>query len=517
MWLTKLLTCYNKKRQLIFIVGLIIILTVGLSSFIVATYKNGPVLVTDSAVYLSVAENSRAGKGLIGFDGTPLILQPPGYSFLLLFMELVTQWGLKQSGWLINLITYALMIGITSVYICKRLKFSITLSLLGIGLLCFNSSILHLYISLLSEGVFIFGGLLFMILIGEIGEKRSVYLLILAALLASLLSMIRYSGVIYILSGIIFLYITGNKTILCKTLTCLVWGCLAIIPLSAWCIRNYSLSGSLFGLRHSSSYAMIDLLKLTYKTINSWFPQATLLLIFSFIIIFLIIYSYKPFGMFLKKNFLLFPCIFTVCYIIFIIYSSYSKAYDPINNRLLSPIYIPLLIISLSFINTFCSSFLYFDTSYGKRKLIALCILFLVLIQPAYSFSKDVLFLSNNSAGGFESRNHEEEMSLYALARFEFDNNVAIYSNDPERIYLLANVDSALIPETHYYNSPDPTESLSDLKGHWPKNNHAYLVWIKQENPNLLRINEISQICTLNSLVDLPYLTIYQIDAYLNN
>src|SRR6266540_4186837 len=199
----------NKKSA--FAIFMIIVIIINIFAFVFATKSHGLVLTTDSAAYLSVAENLKEGRGLLRFDGTPLTLQPPAYPYLLFLISKISRFGIKEIALAVNLITYLLTLFLAGLFLHRNNHLPLFLCLLGVSLLSFYSPLFILFASMLTEGIFLFLGVLFFYLINNINGKRSSVYLILTALIAALLCLIRYAGIIYVFTGMLYIFLALDR------------------------------------------------------------------------------------------------------------------------------------------------------------------------------------------------------------------------------------------------------------------------------------------------------------------
>jgi hypothetical protein len=177
--------------------------------------------------------------------------------------------------------------------------------------------------------------------------------------------------------------------------------------------------------------------------------------------------------------------LFVIIYVVFLVYSSTTTAYDQIGDRLLSPIYIPLTLLFLilthalgepyrgQFSNKIVNSFL-------------IIVLVIWLVYPIrYTIINAVNFASVGQ--GYSSKAWRESQTVqYLLQHQTLESECTIYTNAPEAAYILANLATK--------KSPAKTSD------NWLiQNNKVCLVWFdKVSGEYLLTIDELKTVANIN-------------------
>jgi hypothetical protein len=142
--------------------------------------------------------------------------------------------------------------------------------------------------------------------------------------------------------------------------------CIAALPLGFWLIRNYAISGTIFGQRNPSIIPLPTNIWFTLTTLRNWFIPGTIfvsrwsLALFSFLVGALLCLT--PGRTYLSIKVVFFKALSAILLIIFytafLIYTATSVALGSlIDNRLLSPIYVPLMIVILVLSQEFAKQF----------------------------------------------------------------------------------------------------------------------------------------------------------------
>ena len=92
--------------------------------------------------------------------------------------------------------------------------------------------------------------------------------------------------------------------------------------------------------------------------------------------------------------------------------------------------------------------------------------------------------------------------------------NVYIYSNDPEEIYICANRSAKGSPAARGYNSSGPERPVEAIAGAWPESPTAFLVWFDStDRPHLYEVDQLKQVADIATLARFEDGTIYTVSA----
>jgi len=361
----------------------------------------------------------------------------------------------------------------------------------------------------LSEPLFIFLLLLFFHYVDAYQKEHNIYSLILFSLAAALACLTRYTGIIIILTGLINIIYWGKITLKNKLRHSFIFLFLTCLPIGIWCIRNYFLSGTLVGQRAQSSYTLVDNLKFFFNTVLPWYLPVDLISPYLIFII-LIIVSWMFMELDLRKTSgkdgikLIGPSmIFVIFYSGIIIISSTTTAYDHISNRLLSPIYIPI-IYTLFLLADKIHQWL---AKYLPRKLVTalLGIGILLMMRSPYINTKYIIeeFINNSGSEYSSSAWRNSETIRYLIEEKQLGMQFTLYSNAPEAVYILANIYSKFSPAKTFYNSPQPYLN-SKQRYLWQNDEKVCLIWFDKIKRNFLfSIDELQKDKRITTLAQL--------------
>jgi len=431
--------------------GSIVILTL--------TMQHGAGMTPDSVVYISVARNLADSNNFLTYNGKDLVLQPPLYPVILALIKKLTSIDPQISTSYFNAVLFGLIIYLSGLLLLKNLN-SFTLVLLGTVSVLISYAIVQTSLMTLSEPLFILLILFFFYYLDKFRSKQDYTSLFLLSIWASLACLTRYTGVILILTGMIFILIQQKRNLKEKFSQSLIFILITVLPIGIWIIRNYFISQTLTGQRAESSYSLSQNLGFFYDTLFPWYLPAnsiiTYLILLTFLsaawILFKTNYD-KQFNF--KKIDKIFPSVlFVLFYSCIIIISSTTTAYDRISDRLLSPIYIPavfILFFTLDKILTWLS--MYFNKY-------AVCIFLTIGIVSLLRFPlHNTLYIIDEfrmqSGVGYNSSLWNNSKTIEFLLKHKMlGNRYTLYSNEPEAVYALTNLKIEYSPAKTFYNSP---------------------------------------------------------------
>jgi len=166
--------------------------------------------------------------------------------------------------------------------------------------------------------------------------------------------------------------------------------------------------------------------------------------------------------------------------------SSTTTAYDRISDRLLSPIYIPVIFI-LFFVTDKILSWL--SKSFNSIFIIA-CFAIGLIVLVRYPIKNTVHFIKDYielSGWGYSCNLwRESETIRYLLKHRLLGQSYTLYSNEPAAVYILANLETKCSPAKTFYNSPQLFNIDSNPKDCWLNEKRVCLIWFDKANRNFL-------------------------------
>jgi hypothetical protein len=492
-------------RYKIFVLALSVI---GAVFILLATSRYGVGIVTDSVGYLAAARSIISGDGVIGHLGIPLTDWPPLYPVVLALFGFILNTDPLLIANVVNAILFGSTIYVVGLLTRRYFKYMPILGLLTTASVLFSMQIFVFSVKALSEPLFLLFTALAFLHANSYSIKKDITSLVLLAVAAGLSSLTRYLGISLILFGIGIILLYHNSGLKTKIIHLLVFLIISSLPIGLWLIRNYSVSGTLFGERHNPIFTLEQEAVSIFNTLLNWYipqkygsnilvfiPLAIVITLFYLLAKKLNIQSAKE----VVKGISIF-ILFILIYISLLLISSTTTAYDNISDRLMLPIFIPV-------------AFLFFKTGeliinilQERFHLRAASIFVKVFISLWLLYSmKSILFyyiptFSKEGAGTYNTKLWRESATMqYLHNNSNICKGYAVYTNASDALYFFTGLHGKWVPTKHKYNSPDKGPEI--VKGNWPIEEEAYLVWsYKTKWDNQYSLEELKKIADMKEM-----------------
>jgi hypothetical protein len=241
-------------------------------------------------------------------------------------------------------------------------------------------------------------------------------------------------------------------------------------PLYLWGMRNYILSRTFFGRSRNPLHSFSEHSLGFVNAVTSWFifpvnyfQNKTLLFLVAFLLIFiLLVIGVKE----IANLRVLSLVVFIFLYLLLLFIACVSTHQNLIDNRLLSPIFIPLGIVLIDFF--YRRIYLQLMDKISKRVRPWLVVLGLIAwsTYPAISTLKFGLEVRKEGLGYQSVHWQTSETLAYVRQAREELLQLHVYTNDPEGLYFLTKIRAGRLSIQFHPN--------------WPEAGRAYLICFKQ-------------------------------------
>lgn len=495
-------------------VFLALIACAGVALAFLSTVTYGSGLSPDSITYIGTARNIAHGAGVVTYDGTPLILMPPLYPFLLAVIERLLGADPVSSAPILNAILFGLILYMAGYLVLKYGSKPVALA--TTVFLLFSPALIIVCLMAWSEPLLIAFVLLFLITLQKYRESSGDSWLLLLAVSVTLASFTRYIGIILIPVALICIFLNQKGRLIALGRQMLTFLAVSGLPIFAWLIRNHSISGAFFGVRPASHSTILENVTHTFDVVLKWFfPMVIvqdrpllIILVLTFVTIIILFPDRK---LLTKKSIRDMAPIFLLAafYTGFLIVSSSVVAYDQIDTRLLSPIYIPIVVLVVFLVSRVS---LFNLPPKDRNILISMVILAFTVLQAQASVPQA---LQRREEGyGYSSIVwSNSELLQYAASQELPSECTTIYTNDPYLFYIAANKITRMPLISAGKSADERVAYLAQVKGVWPAEDNACLVWANNSNQsyNFYTVNEMQQVVTVKELNSFPDGTIYSL------
>ncbi|MFO7898048.1 MAG: hypothetical protein R6V58_03185 [Planctomycetota bacterium] len=498
---------------------------------LVAISRYGPGLSPDSTNYVAAARHFRAGEGFRGYDGTPFVKWPP-----LLPMALAA-FGLAGSniiwvGGVLNAVAYGAIVFVSGRMLYRYSRGSAPVIL---GTLCvtFSLPLFRVCTMLWSEPLFILLVLLSLWQLNRFCHQPSSGRLVRSALLVSAATLTRYTGVTIGATGCVLILFLLRVPLRKRLSACLLFGAIAAVPPAIWLGRNWFVTGTLAGKRAPSAVTLMQNVSRSGKELAIFFVPRRIVFSARFparVFFVALVGTALAMTVFLSRRrsnrntscggtYVLCIATFSIIYLAMLLVSATLTAFDGIDERLLSPLYVPGVFLAfLAFDELVLAS--RNDTGANHqclkpvlRLLVVLAVTSAVLWNAfaAARRSGRVAEAVSNGAGGYNSRSWRKSEAIASLR--SGSPSARMYSNRPAALYVLAGIPASKSPAKRFYASKKGTGVTStNLFARYPGLDGSLLVWF---HPNwgdyLFTVEELSNMCTLTPHAKFEDATIYRV------
>jgi hypothetical protein len=513
-----------QMRSNAFLILLLILALVGGVALLVAT-RWGIGVSPDSILYISAARALLAGHGFSlqspggGYD--PITHFPPLYSGILAVIGLTgVEVGLAAR--IINVLVFAASIFLVGYLLNhwsdQRAKWIV---LAGVVLLLASWVSLEIHLMAWSEPLFIFLGLLSLVVLGRDLDSPETRFLLVAAILTGLAFLTRYAGAALLATGMLGLFLFSPMPILKRFFRACWFGAVSLIPIGLWLLRNSLLNGSAAGRQfifHAPGKAQLSQ---ALTTLASWLlipdTARTLVKVVVVLVVGLGIFAAILYGRERKAagssvmgkasatpGAIKLLGLYLLVYAGFLVFSiSFIDANTPLDGRILSPVFVfGLILAGYAAIEV---SHLPFSRK-GWIKLIAgiaalaFCILYLLR-------GSNLIIQSYSGGIGYSSTSWRNSETLKGLT--QIPKGVTVYTNIPDGVFFLTGQPVYGLPSRYESMNrranPEFSQELMEIRD-LSQNNEIVIVYFKgfdQANlPSEQELVDLLQAQVLNKFSD---------------
>jgi len=481
----------------------------GYIAIYIYTKYSGIGISPDSIMYASTAHSIYAHGSLITFNGGPLVFFPVFYPFFLSVVLFISRVDTILAAPVINGLLFAIVI-FTSGYIISKFKsHSLVYKWLILIAIVMSPALLEIYTYLWSETLFIFEVMLFVWAYYHYMQKHNMISLLLLSILVAISCITRYAGVTLIVTGGLMLLLDNQLAIRKKTGHILIFGFVSISLLVVNLIINRLATGLSTGTREPSITPLSKNLYYFGTVMCDWmalpqtfYPYAIALacIILGFLVGLLVWKFYK--GKINTGESII--IMFAAVYGIFIpVLASFSR-FEPLNSRLLSPMFICLLIGATSWIPDVIKRV-------NITKQVIFAIPFVVLML-AFEYAVGAIdyqrYDDENDYGvpGYtdDDWNKSEFITFLKTHKDIYKPGVPKYSDADEAVYFFTQSNAILLPHRYFTNT---VKQFYGVK-------HYYLIWFNSlNNTELIGLQDIVKREKLTKLYQLKDGAIYEYDS----
>jgi hypothetical protein len=434
---------------------------IGFYAIYLYTSYSGVGLSPDSLMYASAADHFKARGNFVTFTGTPITFFPVFYPFFLGVIEFISRINAIEAGAMINRLLFAGVI-FTSGWIMERfVSHSRIYKWIILIAIIISPALLEIYSFLWSETLFILEILFFILAYWKYMHHHSIKWLVISALITAISCITRYAGVTIIGTGGLLILLDNELPFKKKIGHGLLFGAVSVSMLVANLAYNSTVTGLSTGTREPSITPFSQNLFRVGTVINDWGALSSKADGFAtpiacIIMLALIgVLGWKTF----KKRINSYENIviaFAVVYGAFMIILATFSRFEPINSRLLSPMFIPLLISCTSWVPDVLKDV---RGKVWKYTLAGVAIIAMLIFEYSTVLVDYQRWYDENDYGvpGYSDDSwNKSEFAPYLKQHKEmFKPDIPIYSDANEAVWLCTGLDSQLVPHKFFRKDVD--------------------------------------------------------------
>ncbi len=478
------------KRQLFSLSENLDSLIAALTAFVLVqifTKHSGIGISPDSVTYLSAARHMNGGIGFKSFDLLPVVDFPIGYPLFLTVITIFTRLDPLQFGPWLNGILFGMLLYTSGALMNGFHQTGRWYKRILLLCILFNPALQEVYSMMWSETIFLLLILFFILSISKYLKEPTLNWLLASASVGAFACLTRYAGIFLVPVGFIMIYFNSGNPLRKKILHCFMFGALSISFFLVNLIRNYWLTGFLTGQRQKGDLGFQKIIEYFGIVICDWLqiyrnPSiATGITLSVFAIFSLSIFfasrSKKPFS-----SFEYITAVTGLIYCLFMLLSSFLTRYEQFSNRLLSPVFVPLLWSLSWWIPGFIAGI-----SYRLQWIFGIVFLMGAAWLMNKQLAADYEYYDGVKDAGMPGY-REDEFTQSGIVQFVdnnkniFENGYPTYSNAGDAVYFITGLPARQLPSVAF---PKKLRQYYD-----EKNN--YLVWFRDlENSEMPRLDSI--------------------------
>ena len=317
----------------------------------VYTAYSGIGISPDSIMYMSTARSLNALQGFNFWGHQPIVLFPVFFPTFLAIVQFITHTDPLILGPVLDGCLFGLLIFLTGLTIERYTCPSKIYKWLVLIALALSPGLLEIYTMLWSETLFMVWVLVFILAYHNYVQKRSIQSLLIVVLVTALACITRYVAFTLVCTGGMLLLFDQALSVKKKIGHILLFGFGSITLLATNLIRNALVSNTSTGTRYKSLTSLGENMHYCGTVLCDWltlgqrqYNLATTLtgvIVLTFVAVFL----YHAFVKKSKYNtYENITIAFFVVYALFMLIWASISRFERINNRLLSPLFIPLIL-----------------------------------------------------------------------------------------------------------------------------------------------------------------------------
>jgi len=464
----------------LFIVGFGLVMSV--------SSRYGPAIGGDSADYLSTADHISKGEGFINLEGNPYRTWPPLYPLMLGSINVLLGIDNLVAGWALNALFFAATLTVAGALIQKVFHDQPEWFFIGTITMLSSRSLVSIAASIGADSLFVLFTVVFFLVASRYYEKKDTLSLIALAGISGLGILLRWNGIIFILTGCLLLIYTHRNKWRKAIRRLIFFGVGASFPISIWVGTIIQQNDStLFGRIFITRDFWVNLSDMYIRMTNWFIPLylssiiSSMYLIAVLLAVLLIINNKRDWRRFFSRvgePTVFIAIVFTGFYLLLVALTTINADHpDIFDDRYLSPIFI--VVILVLFIGLKELIIVHFRMQEKAARLLLIIVFSLWLTYPIKTLRTYALESINDGVttyNAINTRRYNESETLEFARDLLFEQGIPISSNYPEAVYFFTRLDVIDAPfNARKVDTPERRLCLAmaDFRG----KPISYLIW----------------------------------------
>ena len=459
----------------------------------------------DSVTYLSAARHMVEGNGFKGFDNLPVTDFPFAYPFFLTIISFFTRMDPLLFGPILNGILFGLLLYLSGAIMNGFQKPSGWYKRILLSCILFSPALQEVYSLLWSETIFLLLILLFVVSLSNYLRQETTKWLLVSCGFCAMACLTRYAGIFLVLTGSGLIFFNDEMPWRKRITHSLIFGTLSISVFLVNIMRNFLLTGLVMGQRPGNDTGIGKILEYFGGVLCDWLllerkPAWAVFLTIAVLIVFILTIASTWRRKKLSNGFEYVMAVTGLIYCVFMLITSTFTRYEQFTNRLLSPMFIPLLWSLSWWIPDFIS----------KKYFLLKCVFGIFAIYMAAWFlniqlEADYEYYDGVKDAGIPGYREDpfvqsDIVQYVGKYKTDFDPRLSIYSNAGEAVYFITGLPAHQLPFSAF---------LQKLQQYYAMKN-TYLVWFRDlDNPEMPDLNTILRNKNMILLKELPDGAVY--------
>ena len=479
----------------------------------IATVR-GPGLTPDAVNYLRNATSITNGSGIKFFPAS----YGPGFPYLIASGQFLGLSG-GTAVRIINSLASAATIILAFFMLARHVR-TRWLVWAATVLVALSSALLGVNRMAWSEPVFIVLVLLLLTVLDQVSRRpRSMVWLSSVVVVLWLLFLFRFAGMCFIFAApLSILLVVRRLGWLRAFISAVAVGLGALIVPVLWMVRNYTLTGTVLGPRPPPSAGPGEVTTRLLTTVGYWIAPSgaqqllALLLGVGFwiaVVVCAVVILRTPGHGNVGVMVSAIPIVtVTAVYLFYISVSELTTGLDPIDDRLLVPVFVPLVVILASGVDRLLG----FGRGGRTIGMAVVAVVGLLAIVSGLSLFQVVSVSARDGVGYAEVKWQKSPLTA-AVAKLP--SAATVYSDRPSAILAATSHDNtANVPTRKLYRSTQEGAPVSEFVQTVACNPDSYLAWYNANNEgNALTPGDLAQVLTLTVVGRYPDGTLYRLSA----